>query len=86
MRLSTELFTEHPNSVGESYLQHMGASFSFGLKMFTASFACFVHGIFPFLCVRTGSKAVTTLHDNMVTHRDKRPVHERTAQDLSAQN
>jgi hypothetical protein len=65
-------FTEHPESVGETYFQHMGVSFRFGSKMLVASLGCFMHGIFPFLCVKTGSKTVNKLHHNMVTHRDKR--------------
>lgn len=68
----SELFTEHPQSVGESYFEHMLTSFSFGLSMLVASLACLVHGIFPFLCVTTGSKTITGLHHNMVSHRDKR--------------
>ena len=64
-------FTEHPASVGENYFQHMGSSFSFGSKMFFASFACFAHGILPFLCTSRGSQAITELHDRMVAHRHR---------------
>ena len=64
-------FTEHPASVGENYFQHMGSSFSFGAKMFFASFACFAHGIFPFICTSRGSQAITELHERMVTHRHR---------------
>ena len=64
-------FTKHPNSVGENYFQHMGSSFSFGAKMFFASFACFTHGIFPFICTSRGSQAITELHDRMVAHRHR---------------
>ncbi len=27
------LFTEHPESVGESYTEHMGTAFGFGARM-----------------------------------------------------
>jgi hypothetical protein len=64
-----QLFTEHPESVGESYTQHMGVAFSFGAKMFVASLACFAHGLFPFLCTKRGSETITELHRRMVTHR-----------------
>ncbi len=64
-------FTEHPKSVGETYFQHMRVSFGFGGRMFVASMGCFLHGIFPFLCVRTGSKAIVELNHNMVAHRDE---------------
>jgi len=64
-------FTEHPKSVGETYFQHMRMSFGFGGKMFLASIGCILHGIFPFLCVKTGSSTINDLHHDMVTHRDK---------------
>lgn len=67
-----KLFTEHPESVGETYFEHMRMSFGFGIKMLFASIGCFLHAIFPFLCVRTGSSAVTRLHNDMVSHRSKR--------------
>lgn len=66
-------FTEHPESVGETYFQHMHSSFSFGIRMFFASFACFLHAIFPFLFVKTGSATIQTLHRKMVTHRSRLP-------------
>lgn len=64
-----QLFVEHPASVGESYLEHMGVAASFGAAMFFGSMACFVHAILPGLCVKTGSGVVTRLHHRMVTHR-----------------
>ncbi|MEO1241231.1 MAG: DUF6356 family protein [Pseudomonadota bacterium] len=65
-------FTEHPASVGESYLQHMGMAFGFGAKMVTAGMACLLHGLFPFLFVTTGRRCIEDLHDCMVLHRDRR--------------
>ncbi|WP_366553870.1 DUF6356 family protein [Aquibaculum sediminis] len=66
------LFTEHPASVGETYFAHMGQALSFAGPLFMASLACLVHAAFPFLCVKTGSRAVTHLHQRMVTQRDRR--------------
>lgn len=68
-------FTEHPASVGESYFGHLGCAFGFSAKMLVGSIACFMHGLFPFLFVKTGSKCINELHHSMVTHRDKR-LHE----------
>lgn len=67
-------FTEHPESVGETYFEHLRASFGFGSRMLVASLGCFLHGLFPFLCTKTGSKTIGTLHHTMVTHRDKRTL------------
>lgn len=63
------LFTEHPASVDETYGEHMGMAFSFGTRMFLGSLACFVHGLLPFLFVKTGSTAIDELHERMVTNR-----------------
>lgn len=65
-------FTEHPASVGESYFEHLGCALGFSLKMIGGGLACLLHGLFPFLFVRTGSKCIGELHHIMVTHRDKR--------------
>jgi hypothetical protein len=63
------LFTEHPESVGESYLQHASVATSFGLRMLFGGIACLLHAIFPFAFRRTGSECITELHERMVTHR-----------------
>lgn len=64
-------FTEHPESVGENYWQHMGTAFGFGLELGRAAFCCVMHGIFPFLFVKTGSVCIEGLHRKMVTHRSR---------------
>ncbi len=67
-----ELFTRHPESVGETYTEHMQVAAGFGLRLLFASLACFVHALLPFLFERTGSTAVQSLHGTMVTHRLRR--------------
>jgi len=67
----SKLFTDHPSSVGETYWQHMGMAFSFAFAMIRAGFACLLHGFFPFLFVKTGSRTITELHDRMVTNRSR---------------
>ena len=62
-------FTEHPATVGESYFEHMGQAFSFAGHMFVGALACSVHGLLPFLCLKTGSNKIRRLHERMVTHR-----------------
>ncbi|MCC7049247.1 MAG: hypothetical protein IT562_21220 [Alphaproteobacteria bacterium] len=66
------LFTDHPASVGESYTEHLAMASGFGLKMILGGLACLVHGVLPFLFLRTGSNAIRELHTRMVTHRDRR--------------
>ena len=62
-------FTDHPASVNETYFQHMGQAFGFGRHMLVAAFACFIHGLFPWLCLTRGSDTIRALHHRMVTHR-----------------
>ncbi len=71
-RLHT-LFTEHPRTVGESYAEHLGQASRFGLRMVLGGLACLVHGLLPFLFVRTGSATINELHARMVTHRRQTP-------------
>lgn len=62
-------FTEHPASVNETYLQHMGSAWSFSRALFVSSVAAFLHGLFPFLFVTTASRMVANLHGRMITNR-----------------
>jgi uncharacterized protein DUF6356 len=55
-------FTHHPHDVGESYFQHMAVAARVGATMAGGAIACFIHAIFPFLCVRTGSATIDKLH------------------------
>ncbi len=68
------LFLKHPNSVGESYFSHLLSASSFSFKMLFGGIACFLHGVFPFLFIKTGSELITSLHDSMVTHRQKNTI------------
>jgi len=62
-------FTGHPASVGESYAEHLFRALYFGVRMVFAGLACVVHGVLPFLFVRTGSRAIAELNDRMVVNR-----------------
>ncbi len=62
-------FTEHPASVGESYGEHLLRATYFGTRMVLAGLACLLHGLLPFLFVRTGSRAIAELNDRMVLNR-----------------
>ncbi|MDQ0468086.1 DUF6356 family protein [Labrys wisconsinensis] len=62
-------FTAHPESVGETYVEHLGVASSFGFAMIAGGLACLAHGFFPFLFTSTGSRTVARLHERMVAHR-----------------
>ena len=62
-------FTEHPASVGETYTEHLVKAVCFGTRMMLAWIACLVHGVLPFLFVRTGSRAIADLNERMIANR-----------------
>ena len=62
-------FTEHPASVGETYTGHLVSAVCFGTRMALAGIACLVHGILPFMFVRTGSRAIAELNERMIADR-----------------
>ncbi|TDQ81362.1 hypothetical protein A8950_2430 [Dongia mobilis] len=64
-----KLFLEHPRSVGESYWQHLAMASCFSGRMLLGAVACFLHALVPGLCIRTGSRTITELHDRMVLNR-----------------
>jgi len=64
-------FTEHPTTIGETYLEHLSRAGSLGLRMVGAGIACVLHGLFPFLFVTTGSDAIKRLHAEMSERRER---------------
>jgi hypothetical protein len=63
------LFISHPQSVGESYLEHQQVAFSFAGTLLLAGCACLLHAFVPGLCERTASKRIEILHGRMVANR-----------------
>ena len=72
--MSLALFTDHPASVGETYGQHLVSASGFGSRMLLAGLACMLHGLLPFLFVRTGSRTIELLHDRMIVNRRRHPA------------
>jgi len=62
-------FTEHPETVGETYGQHLQFAAGVSFQMICGGFACLVHGVFPFLFTTTGSSIIRQLHEHLVLHR-----------------
>jgi hypothetical protein len=63
------IFTQHPNSVGESYTKHMIFAISVGLKLFLWGFIAIIHAIFPFLFKTYVSSRIKELHDDIFNNR-----------------
>lgn len=62
-------FTQHPETVGESYFQHLCSAWGFAATMALGALACALHGLFPFAFQSSGSRRIRELHERMVTHR-----------------
>lgn len=63
------LFTDHPESVDETYGQHFVHALGFGLRMIWGGLQCLVHAFVPGLCEKSGSTMICELHDRMVVNR-----------------
>jgi hypothetical protein len=50
-----KLFTDHPNQMGEGYIEHLICASMYGVRMIFAGFAAIIHSIFPFLFQTTAS-------------------------------
>ena len=49
LRYIKRLFTKHPHSIGETYLQHMWQALGISFRMGLACITQLVHAIFPFI-------------------------------------
>ena len=70
----TKVFTEHPATVGESYLEHLRTALGFSLTMIRSAVCCAIHAFLPFLFTTTGSRAIEDLHRRMVRQRSRLPI------------
>ncbi|WP_293903364.1 putative sulfate exporter family transporter [Phenylobacterium sp.] len=62
-------FKQHPETVGESYLEHLGSAWGYAATMAAGAVACLLHGLFPFAFQASGSRRIRELHERMITHR-----------------
>lgn len=58
-------FSDHPASVGESYVEHMRTALSFAGPLAAAAAAALVHAFLPWLFVTRASGTVRALHERM---------------------
>lgn len=61
----SQKFTEHPNSVDETYVEHFKVAAGFSAKLLRAAWCCGVHAILPWRHCSTGSSAVKELYAEM---------------------
>ena len=68
-------FTKHPNSVNETYLEHMKCTFKFFYTLLGLSLATLIHSVFPFLFEYTASNGIKKLNDCMQKRKPKTNTH-----------
>jgi hypothetical protein len=69
MKKIYKLFTEHPNSVNETYFQHMRCAHGFHCTLLRLSLCALIHSIFPFWFETTASDGIKKLNDVMQRRR-----------------
>ncbi len=56
------LFLTHPQSVDESYVEHMAFAGRFSAKLFLAAGAALVHAVLPFAFEKTASRLIAEMY------------------------
>ena len=59
------IFTKHPNEVGETYIVHGVQAIRYSFTFLFLFVIAFIHAIFPFLFVRTASDIVCEMTEHM---------------------
>ncbi|OGT42558.1 MAG: hypothetical protein A3F42_00700 [Gammaproteobacteria bacterium RIFCSPHIGHO2_12_FULL_37_34] len=65
------IFTLHPDSLGETYFQHFKFAFKFGVYMLIGGLACIVHAIFPFVFEKAASNFLLTMTIDFIRRQPK---------------
>jgi len=73
-----KLFTDHPNSRGETYFEHLLCAAGYGLRMVLAGFAAIIHSIFPFLFETTASDLAKEINGDVDSRKDEAVIQEQT--------
>tara|TARA_B110000008_G_scaffold194893_1_gene193448 strand:- start:150 stop:350 length:201 start_codon:yes stop_codon:yes gene_type:complete len=61
----SNIFSEHPKEVGETYLEHLIAACRYGLILFRLFIIAIIHAVFPFVFKKTVSDKILELADQL---------------------
>lgn len=73
-------FTEHPQEAGENYLEHLWFTITMTSRLIYSAIVLLIHGIFPFLLVRTASTQIVRIY---VIMKSRIPSKQRTLIDTN---
>jgi hypothetical protein len=65
------LFIAHPDSVGETYLEHMRVALGFALPLAGAACAALVHAFLPFAFEKTASTTIRRLYARLISRKPR---------------
>jgi hypothetical protein len=60
-----DLFTAHPQSVDESYFEHLLFAGKFSGQLFLAGFAALIHAMLPFLFEKTAGNLIKDMYQRI---------------------
>ena len=64
--LTGRLFTDHPRSLGMTWLSHGIGAVAIGIRLIGAGIACLIHAIVPGWFTQTAGRTVTSMHNDIV--------------------
>ncbi|MEL6417868.1 MAG: DUF6356 family protein [Pseudomonadota bacterium] len=64
-RIWQRIFVEHPQSVDQTYFQHMRFAAWFAARLLMASGAALIHAICPRLCEKTAGRMIGDMHTRL---------------------
>ena len=67
----TNIFTEHPQKVGETYFEHMRNALRFSVTFSLLVVVSVIHSILPFLFTKTASCVVQAMAVHMKEREEK---------------
>lgn len=66
-----QLFTQHPYEAGETFFEHWAFTMQMSVRFLYVSAVIFLHGLFPFLLKREGSRQIEKIYKIMKTRAPK---------------
>jgi len=63
------IFTKHPQEVGESYFQHLWEAWKYSFSLFLLFLISFIHSIFPFVFKDTTSSKIIKMAEDLKTRK-----------------
>lgn len=69
IRTWTRIFVDHPQSVDETYFEHLRFAGWFASRLLAAGGAALIHALVPCLFEKTASRMICQMHEHLKRHR-----------------